>query len=82
MKKIKSFESFNESKQDDTKALILKTLAENGGEMENKKLFDACGANFNDHYELMDFYGLVAQLSDEGKIKEGVGKKTLILVNK
>jgi hypothetical protein len=66
--------------KDETKALILKTLEDNGGEMANKDLFDACGANFNDHWDLMDFYGIVAELADAGKIKEGEGKKTLILV--
>lgn len=66
--------------KNETKALILKTLEDNGGEMENKKLFDDSGANFNDTWDLMDFYGIIAELVDEGKIKEGPGKKTLILV--
>ncbi len=81
MKNIKQFDKFFESSSNDkTKNLILKTLKDNGGELENKELFDLCKVDFSDTMNVYAFYELLAELDNEGKIKENKDKTKIILI--
>lgn len=79
MKYVKTFESHTSSIVNESRDSIIRSLKDNGGELNNADLL------FNSDYtvdNIYDFYETLSKLVNDGIVKESPDKTKMILIEK